>query len=131
MAKVLVIDDAMAEQFGDYEPFIGQDEVHLAFYLDSIGGETTRSYAEEVIFPRIREMRPLASSVAFTHQQIVPYLREHNSRFDKIFLDGLEGRCFELIEEAKLPLDKTAVVTSSPDVIDDCMKRNLTYMEKA
>jgi hypothetical protein len=130
MGKLLIIDDGQAHNFRDYEPLFNGHEIHLAFYLDSVGGESCRSYTNARVISKLREMYKLVSSTTYTHKELVEFLQTSHRDFDQIAVDGLEGKCFKLIKEVPLPLDRTEVVTSNPSVIQKCKDEGIPYKDK-
>ena len=129
MAKVLILDDdSRVASFNDYQRYFDGNEVHHRLYLDK---ERLRyRKGAESKLPDFKERYGLESSLAVSHEEAIDYLRSEAANFDLIVLDGLEGKCFTLIDDVPLPPDKTLVFSSSPRILKDCDAKGVAHDDK-
>ena len=133
MKKILIIDDDRSPTFfAGYERFFKEGEVHHALYADTVKEEYREqilSKKEEVIQQFLSQFH-LKSSNIYTHNEILTYLRIEADSFETIVLDGLDSKCFTLIEEVPLDLSKTLVCSGSNYINKLCEKSNTPYIKK-
>lgn len=131
MGRLLLIDDGPeARNVREYGTLLNNNELHYVFYLETMGGEEFREYTEKVFVPAFTGIFPSATVQIFSHNELIRFLKENQQTFEQIILDGLEGRCIQIIEEAQLPSDKTRIVTSNQDLIRKCQQKGRTCLDK-
>ncbi|HDL02367.1 MAG TPA: hypothetical protein ENH20_00870 [Candidatus Pacearchaeota archaeon] len=132
MKKILIIDDDRSPDFfAGYDCFFKEGEVHHALYVDTVKEEHREQLLlkkEKVVEEFIR-LTHLKSSTVYTHDEMLEYLRNEADTFGMIVLDGLESKCFTLIEEVPLDLTKTIVCSGSNHVNKLCQESNIPYVK--
>lgn len=122
--EILLVDDDILENSLDvYKPLF-EGQVHHIFYLNE---KLAKLYElKPDIVPDFKSMYELASSTPLVHEDIPERL---GNGYDKIYMDGLEGRCFDLISKME-DAGKVTVVTFDPRVIKSCEEMGYSYLDK-
>lgn len=116
MSRLLVVDDTPTiDALDDYRSLFSGNEVHYALCIDN---DVERMAAEQRRLPaRLKEKYRVASSTIYSYGGLVDYLKRSQGDFDKIVMDGLEGRCMGIINEVPLSPEKVVVVSNNPDIV--------------
>ncbi len=131
MAKLLIIDDtAYYKPFKDYIPYFEGNEVHHALYLDTVYPKSEIERVLEEGTQIFIDEYGLASSTPYFHEELVEFLQREGDQFDKIILDGLAKKCFNLIEEVPLSSAKIEVFSGRPEIIEECKTKNIPCRSK-
>ena len=133
MSKILIIDDDRSVIFfAGYEPFFKEGDVYHALYADTVKEE----YREKLLLEKEKveaefvRCTHLKSSKIYTHDELISYLMNEADNFDTIVLDGLESKCFTIIEEVPLDLTKTIICSGSNHINKLCNESKIPYIKK-